>query len=32
MHAIEVTETGGPEVLNYVEGAVDDRPAPSWVG
>ena len=31
MHAVEVTEAGGTEVLNYVEGAVNDGPAPSWL-
>jgi hypothetical protein len=31
MHAIEVTETGGTEVWNCGEGAVDDGPAPSWL-
>jgi hypothetical protein len=32
MRAVEVTETGGTEVWNYVEGAVDDGPARSCVG
>jgi hypothetical protein len=31
VHAIEALTAGGPEVLNYVEGAVNDGPAPSWL-